>query len=575
MSLHSQRYCATALVLLLALGAVSVHSSAVTVEPGATTRQVAGPFSEMAPGVYLYWHWWNESSDDWNYTYSYRGDWLYYHSLYDIYNNTYLIEVRGSGEYEFRWEFTNLLVSIIVDPDASYVRWLGTTSSELDIWTIYWNPQLDALTGDEVFVYSGFYYDYWYSHWAYSENYTWYDTNWQTVDPYLVMPRLSDEYSWAPYYVEPQEYMGNSEYRSFGFDVNEMLLQQNRIERMNHYFAGLSVFNDSNSNGIMDMVYSEFPVDYDLDGVPDYVYQVLNSTLSELVFDFYPSSASLGEVVTPHINDNGQLEWSAEVVNITGMLSRGSPVVYLVDVLESGRGSYLGFQGFAEIPASLESMKLTYRFEVSQEAITLKIDQYLGNFVDPITGNILPELHGLGLSVNYWSSFSSADLQPLTWNSTEPTQNESRPDAPLLTDSTRAIDIPGGTLVFDSMSRPFLDIQFGGTYVWGGDGGTYPVGTAVYPGYAYGQADLAAPASSELTGEYGWSSVSYYYSSCYAKWSGHSIAHDPVYIAYPRVSPGTVWSFVNTVIVISFAIGSLGIIVIRVAYVRARNSRLQ
>jgi hypothetical protein len=379
--------------------------------------------------------------------------------------------------------------------------------------------------------------------------------------------------------VEPYNYTGGGEYRSFGYDVSEMLLRQNRTEWMNHYFSGLSVFNDTNNNGIMDMVYSEYPVDYTGDGIPEYTYTVVNTTLSEHLYDFYSNNASLGEVVTPYVNDDGQLEWSAEVVDITGVLTSSYPVVYIADATRSSEmgmaPEVLEYPEYVEIPASLESMKLTYRFEVSEDAVTLKIDQYIGDFTSPGTDEILAEAQGLSLAINYWSSFSSYETLPVTgvepgWNNDTYTVS---PD-PARPEPVSAIEVPGGSMSLDWMSKDFLDIEFGGTYVWGGDGETYDVGTAVYPQYIYPVYDVAAPSSSNLMGGESWAFASYYYSSCYSKWDGHSITHDPIYRVYPNVGPGSISGWISIVLTSSVILGSVGVVMIGVICALGRNERL-
>ncbi|MHA1958350.1 MAG: hypothetical protein ACW968_15665 [Candidatus Thorarchaeota archaeon] len=50
-----------------------------------------------------------------------------------------------------------------------------------------------------------------------------------------------------------------------------------------------------------------------------------------------------------------------------------------------------------EIPTDIEHFKLVFRFEVSDESAILKIDQHVGDFTDPVSGNILPEADGLSL----------------------------------------------------------------------------------------------------------------------------------------------------------------------------------
>jgi hypothetical protein len=117
-------------------------------------------------------------------------------------------------------------------------------------------------------------------------------------------------------------------------------------------------------------------------------------------------------------------------------------------------------------------------------------------------------------------------------------------------------------------------IEFGGTYVWGKDGETYDVGTAILPSYfcivCYGGAD----ATDELAVEAGvWSYQSYQYSSCYSNWDGYSIVHDPIFTVFPMQPPGEVSNLISgvmaaTIVIGVVAVGALGVVCVRINKIR-------
>jgi hypothetical protein len=581
---------------VLILGAQPVASSpTITYSPA----QIVEPFEEMMTGVYVATQWWNDSSEYW-YNETYYDMYEYYYYVEDVNGNVYWIEDTSIYDIYDEWDFSNLMVVVILDPDASVMAWLAThdwtdpydpypgttteprnttysepvgafgtaqddneTSYSNDLWTLFWNPPTEAMTGDEVFVYTSFYFNHWYSDIYMESNYTWYDENWNEVDPNSVIPNLAEEYEWAMWYNESWVYDMEWSYYGYGYDVTEMTLVDEQVQTMDHYFSGMSVFNDTNQNGIMDMTYVEVEYDFDDDGIIDWTTYELDHNTSEILFDYYSNEATLGEVNLPAINANGQIEWSAQVTDLKGDLWSSNPM----DVYGGQDIILLTYDETEPIPAEVEYVEMVYRFEVTDEAAVVKIDQHIGDFLDPITGEHIPELEGLGLTMNYWSSFSSYGIVPET------------ADGPVdYLGVYEAEPAPQGDLSFiqeEDTDADFVTINFGGTYVWGYDGTTYDVGTVILPTFYYchpcyeGSADAASVSS----GDAQWAYNTFYYSSCYSNWGGYAIVHDPVYAVYPMIAPGQVSDSLNGIVTASWILGGVGIAAI--AMVCARNNSLR
>ena len=424
-------------IALTLLGVLVLSAQPVAGNPARTLTpaQISEPFEEMMTGVYVATQWWNDSSDYW-YNQEFYDMYEYYYYVEDTSGNVYWIEDTSVYDIYDEWDYSNLLVVVILDPDASVMSWLAThdwsepyqypsdtgnstdpgiitepfepaqendTTYSNDLWTIFWNPPTEAMTGDEVFVYSSFYFNYWFSDIYMETNYTWYDENWEEVDPNTVIPNLSQEYEWASWMNESYVYDEEWSYYGYGYDITEMTRVDDQVQWMDHYFSGMSVYNDTNQNGIMDMAYVEVEYDFDEDGVIDWTTYTLDYNTSEILFDFYSNEASLGEVHLPAINEDGQIEWSAQVVDVKGDLWSSTPVyVFGGEDVTSQTDDAVD-----TIPAEVEYIEMVYRFEVTDEAAVVKIDQHIGDFVNPATGEHIPELEGLGLTMNYWSSFSS------------------------------------------------------------------------------------------------------------------------------------------------------------------------
>jgi hypothetical protein len=557
--------------LLTALMIMSIGPAAAQqVSPRPMPAQSAEPFVEMLPGVYVYWQWWNESSEaigpvpldirD-------RYDFQYNYYVEDNSSSGYWILEKSQYNSTNVWSFSNLLVTIIMDPDGSFISWLSTQPKQDNLWTIFWTPNTNALSGDEVFVYSSFYYSKYNYSYSYKAEFTWVDKDGRPVNSNLVIPNLKEEYRWASFMNESQSFASKWHYCGFGYDVNEMTLRGNQTQWMQHYFAGLSVFNDTNHNGIMDVAYESMrpdispPTGIANSTLPNSTLPVINQTKSELKYSFYAENATIGHVQTPFVNAGQQIEWSVEVVSIEGNLT--APFAQTIGLLDYAHEGVTPI--ISSIPTRVDSLKMTYRFEVTDEAAVLKIDQYVGNFTIPAGGEILPEAKGLSLALNYWSSFSSSSMVPLAGNSI---------GAPTLTQSPEAEPISSGNVLFTYGGKPLVTVEFGGTYIWGWDGSVNTVGTAVMPMYLYWMPISSnAPLTNVASGAVPMLSGSYYYSTCYGNWSGYSILHDPVFIAYPGVRPGDVSNRISGIFYATVLLGGAALVVLSGVWIRISRVR--
>jgi hypothetical protein len=540
----------------------------------------------MLPGVYVASEWWNESAADFyptpegnstepgegNYTDPVGGVDAWSDSFSDYY---YVEDQEGNGYYiwsEFLsewyndWRYTSLFVYILLDPDGTYMSWMAGNDSDIDPWYVFWVPEDGALSGDEVFIYTSFYNYYSNFSYYYKQNFTWYDESWEVVDANEIIPVLAENYTWASWMNGTYEESYEWEYGGFGYDVSEMAIMGNTTQWMQHYFAGMSAFNDTNGNGVMDIAYEEVEYDWDEDGIVDWTDYVMDMNNSELAYDFWPYAADFGDYSLPALNADGQIEWSAEVINIEGDFTEPYPRGIFLDAIYGGNGTV--YEEPETIPAALDSLEMIFRFEASDDAAILKIDQLVGDFTDPDTGEILPAAQGLGLTLNYWSGFSSWTFYAETGDG----------DA-VPVESMNAEALPDGTLSFsdsDLIDEELLvSIEFGGTYVWGKDGQTYDVGTTVIPMWYYYYTYDTGVNAAELTcgtgGCFGYEM--YYYSSCYVNWDGYSITHDPIFTVYPMLAPGSQTGYITNVLVASILIGSIGIIAMSMVCVRTNRVR--
>jgi hypothetical protein len=261
------------------------------------------------------------------------------------------------------------------------------------------------------------------------------------------------------------------------------------------------------------------------------------------------------------VNSDNQVEWSAEVTSIEGVLA--SPFVEAIG--QPSRPTNTAASVPKNVITRVDSLKMTYRFEITDEAAVLKIGQQIGKFTDPANGKLLPQAQGLSLAVNYWSSFSTSSLVPLAGTTS---------DAPTLTASPNAEPIASGGLLFTKDGKPLVMVDFGGTYVWGWDNSTYRVGTAALPLYLFAYPLTASvPLTSAVSGAVLMLSGSYYYSTCYGNWSGYSILHDPVFVAYPTIGPGDVSGRISGILFLTVLLGGTAIVVLFAVVIRISRVR--
>ncbi|MFW9798289.1 MAG: hypothetical protein ACFFE2_14720, partial [Candidatus Thorarchaeota archaeon] len=137
----------TSLVLLSSILLLGVGTNAAIALDGVySPSQIVSPFTEMQPGVYVAWEWWNETGseqyEDYGFTSpgydpgyisndtdanpSGSNDYYYWeYVVEDIFGNNYTITETSRYNWTSDWEFSNLLVVILLDPDASYMAWMA------------------------------------------------------------------------------------------------------------------------------------------------------------------------------------------------------------------------------------------------------------------------------------------------------------------------------------------------------------------------------------------------------------------------------------------------------------------
>jgi hypothetical protein len=526
----------------------------------------------MLPTVWVSWKWMNQSNVDWPLPINTSTPVLQPYLVTDINGIQYRIVEEGTCSWQRNWTYSSLRVVLIHDPDGSFVRWLQSAGAHNQ--TLIENPLREVLTGDEVLVFAHLYQFVHHIAYTYDFRYTWFNVNaGMTVDSNLVIPLLNTRFSWAQRMNQTIAGQGTRDDCKLGFDFTEFFLSNEqmtmvmtmrnalRLQWAQHEFAGLTAFNDTNGNGIIDL-FSQQDSFYQPGNEPDLGFHLLNSTRSELAYHFEANNATLGEVALPHVNANKEIEWSMEFRNIAGELIPlnvlyASPQLFLIYVPRSERTG---------IPTTLENLQFVCRFGLKPDRAVLKVDQRIGDFLLPLTESVLPEVKGLSLALSYWSGFSRPNLVVAG--------EAGRIDFDGL-DASRVLS--GGGLHFNDDAEHLADVEFGGNYTWARTGETFPVGTVITPilGIHHAPSYVNVPRFLGYFIPLTWVVRRYCYTSCYAHWDGYAITHDPMYTVFPAIPPvptNGLWALVPAVVLSIIAIVALSIVMVRIRGVRKASS---
>lgn len=561
-----------AATLLVALAAtIALPASAATTTAAGTPAQLRD-FEQMLPTVWVSWRWMNESNVDWPLPVNTSVLVMQPYLISDVNGAQYMVLEEGNCSWQSSWTYKSLQVLLIHDPDGSFIRWLQSVGAHNQ--TLVEHPPLIKLTGDEVFVFAHLYEFVHHLTYTYDFKYTWLNLDTSTVvASNLVIPLLQPQFAWTQRMNETVAGQGTRDDCKLGFDLTELFLSKEQIttpltvrnalqlQWAQHEFAGLTVFNDSNQNGIVDLL-SQRQSFYE--GIePNLGFQLLNSTESELAYHFEATNATLGEVMVPHVNANDEIEWGMEFRDINGELVPfnqlfASPQLLLI---------YIPRRENTGIPTTLETLQFVCRFGLKSDRAVLKVDQHIGRFLVPHTDTVLPEAEGFGLALSYWSGFSRPNL--VAAGPADGIDFAGLNGSQLLS---------GGGLRFNEDTVHLADVEFGGNYIWAKTDETLPVGTVITPilGIHLAPRYVNVPRFLGSFDPQDWVVHRYCYTSCYDKWDGYAITHDPIYTVFPAIPPvplnGT-WALVPAVVISIIAVVAISVVMVRIRGVRKAPSQ--
>ncbi|MFX0174189.1 MAG: hypothetical protein ACFE9L_20095 [Candidatus Hodarchaeota archaeon] len=552
-------------------------------------------FQELMPGVFVKHLWSNESEiynitesrDIDDYPFNETSPFLnpFFLVVFDTEGNLYYIVVEEELNWLVSWNATRFTVVILVDPDPDLISLLSTTDPD----TL--NINIDSYRGNGTIYSTDFYILDWSYSYSINENYTWYDSSYQEIDPNDIIPNLAPEFEWANQYNESVQYSDEGQYSVFGFSVYQHTLLNITEDflttfQVKHFFEGLSIFNDTNENGIMDVSYENF---YDY-GYHEIAWLFNNSIYigaeeSELVYQVWITQVTLDEISIPQIVNN-QIDWSIKMTDIYTELWTTDSVIWTSDPVNDLEPSYDNNDGrlyegeFQEIIISI--IEFDFSFSIENDTTRMKSNRLIGDFTDKNTGTVLSTLTNLSLAVNYWSTYSF-DETNYELALIDKESNESLSYDGILYNSSGWGDEIEFSISNEAISDKItpVAIEFDEYYNWEKDNNNYAVNTQLIPSFTF-SGDFYHQAG--LSDEYGFEDVfvtnTYYYSSCYSQWDGYGVIHGATFSSSPsglnpppnviiKVFPWLLFGGILVTLVITLV--NLGIISIRI--VRFRTTK--
>ncbi|MFX1252164.1 MAG: hypothetical protein ACFFCZ_11210 [Promethearchaeota archaeon] len=546
-------------------------------------------FQEFIPGVFVKYLWNNETevhnitesrdADDYPFNETYPLLNPYFLVVFDTTHNPYYIVVEEELNWLVSWNATRFTVVILVDPNPALLSLLSTTDPDI------LNTNIDSYRGDGTIYSTDFYMLDWSYNYSINKNYTWYDVYYQEVDPNDIIPNLAPEFKWASQYNESSQYSDEGQYSVFGFSIYQHTLLNITKDflttfQVKHFFEGLSIFNDTNENGIMDVSYENYD-DYNNHEIA-WLYNnsiYIGAEESELVYQVWITQATLNEISIPQIVDN-QIDWSIKLANVYAELRTtgfgiwtSDPVTGLVPLND---GSYEDGEFQETIISTIE---FGFSFSIENETNKMKTSRLIGDFTDVSTGTVLSTLNGLSLAMNYWSTYRFDEIN-YNFALIDRDSNESLPYEGILYNSSEWGDKIDFSISNETVSTNItpVAVEFDELYSWTKDNDYYAVNTQLMPSFTF-SGDFYHQAG--LSDEYGFDNVfvtnTYYYSSCYAQWDGYGIIHGATFSSSPfglnpppdiiiKVFPWLLFGGILITLVI--AVVNLGVVSIRVVQFR-------
>ncbi|MHA1520704.1 MAG: hypothetical protein ACTSVZ_02010 [Promethearchaeota archaeon] len=456
-----------------------------------------------------------------------------------------------------------------------------------------YNTMEDSLTGDEGLWFIDVYFEEWTTTYNGTITYTWYNMEY-TEDWEIIMGSLLDPSNLGPALTYPYETSdpsdddplndGDGEYwfYDWGWDWAQMMLTNETYDDesyswtwfsynigqwVSHYdnvtnqysflsqnigYIGMSLFEDTNGNGVVDVSYDnigdvreeEVWILPEMDEpIESPMYEI---NISESEEKYLLNLESVGDVSwgIPEITDSTAEFWVClEDVNFLAVPYASNYNWFMGDSIEDG----------ISIASNVDYLNVSFSFEGGETGSSIAVKHDIADFTDTTENqDPIAAFENLSMTIDY-TVYSDSYSEVLSYDASDP-------DEPFWTEDLNSAVAFDGEVAVEQQNDEFMNMDFSMSYIWGKNGQEYENTVAINPLWGYQTMYSTAEVGQAST--FGYESSSYMYSMCF-NWEGYAITMDPTFVSFYRdINSDGFPSIRAGSIVFSSVVASVGLVMI-------------
>jgi len=324
----------------------------------------------------------------------------------------------------------------------------------------------------------------------------------------------------------------------FSYDIGQWVSYYDNITEqytfLSQYvgYIGMSLFEDTNGNGVVDVSYNydenQDRWDDDLwilateDGnsgdSPRDVPAEMNVSESEERYLLTLDSVGNVEWGIPKITDNSAEFWIClEDIDFSAVLYASNYNWYMEDGVSSND---------LIIDSHVDHLNISFSFQSGESGSSIAVKHDLADFTDiTIDRNTVPAFENLSITIDYTVYYDKYTESFACYDYGEYNDVEIAPEETAL-DSA----IPfSGEVAVENNDKNLMEMDYTMPYIWGKDGQEYENTVAITPIYGYEW--MYSDAEVGQASSFGYESNSYIYSMCF-NWEGYAITMDPTFMSF-------------------------------------------
>ncbi len=447
-----------------------------------------------------------------------------------------------------------------------------------------------TMNGDEGVWFLNVFFEQWYNEYSGSYTYTWYNIAFDELgnivpgsqlDPFQLGPAISPPttYPWGDptIPVEPVENLGIAQEDPIYWNDSDWLWAQQMLENqsydhvayswiwfsynlgqfvsffdeeMDQYsflssdisYTGMSIYNDTNTNGIVDVTYAP-PTSIEggeeigiTSPLFDASYPGTDTTSvdgEDMVHSYTPIASELLYYLT--FVDVGDVTWGEPQITSTDanfwiclheieMLAIPFASNYQMGLLQENVAE--SNESISSLSCFTQYLNISFTFTTGKDQSSFSIKHDLAEFTESPEGQRCAEFDGLSLTLDYLVSETQSSSH-VRWD--DPVESPELSEA-VSVDGLVEVDYAEDNTSTEEINLMLMNFSM--PYTWGKNGQVYQNGVALSPfsGFVINYGDVNVGVASEMGRAFTSQYASYYYSMCF-NWEGYRITLDPTFIS--------------------------------------------